>query len=107
MQVVRMILIGSVISVLALMNNGVMANDRFVQSHVGYQALSLDISFTLANDAVESERFVNGFDADFLVAHQIAGGYTMGIKYLDLNVADELHEEIDHSQLWIGLQLSF
>lgn len=107
MKVVRMMLIGSVLSVLYFLNNVALANDRFVQPHVSHQNISLDISFLLINDTAVTDNLENGFNTDFLLAHQLAGGYTMGVKYLDLNVADELREDIDHSQLWIGLQFSF
>lgn len=109
MKVVRMMLIGSVLSILFLASNGVVASDRFAQSFVNFQTVTLDISIPQFNDINEAGGLVNGFDADFLLAHQLADGYTMGVKYLDYDysLADELHQDIDHSQLWIGLQLSF
>ena len=106
MKVVRMILIGSVLSVLYHVSNVGLANDSFARPYTSYQSVILDISFPLINNPVESDNFVSGYDAEFLLARS-TGGYTMGVKYLDLNVADELHADTDHSQLWIGLQFSF
>lgn len=107
MKVVRVILIGSVLSVIYQLSNVAMANDRFAQSHADYQIAALEISFALIKDAVEADNFASAYDADFLLAHQTEDGYVMGVKYLDFNVADELREGIDNSQLWIGLQFSF
>lgn len=107
MKVVRMILIGSVLSVLYQVNDVVMANDGFVQPYISYQSVTLDISLPLIFDAAESNDFASGFDAEFLLAHQLASGYTMGVKYLDFKAVEELRDDVDHSQLWIGLQFSF
>ena len=107
MKVVRMILIGSVLSVLYHVSNVGLANDVFAEPYITYQSLTLDISFPLNYHSVDADNFVSAIDTDFLLAHQLAGGYTMGVKYLDFNVADELRVDTDQSQLWIGLQFSF
>ena len=107
MKVVRMILIGSVLSVLYHVGNVGLANDAFDESYIAHQELTLDISVPVIHNRLQDVNFVSAFDSDFLLAHQLAGGYTMGVKYLDFNVADELREDTDHSQLWIGLQFSF
>lgn len=107
MKVVRMILIGSVLTVLYHVSNVGLANDGFVEAYIAHQGLTLDISLPVIHDQVETDNFVSGYDADFLLAHHMTSGYTMGVKYLDLNVADELHFDVDRSQLWFGLQFSF
>lgn len=107
MKVVRMILIGSVLTVLYHVNNVGLANDVFAEPYIIHQSLTLDISLPVINYRIESDNFVGGYAAEFLLAHRLANGYTMGVKYLNLNVADELRYDVDHSQLWFGLQFNF
>ena len=107
MKVVRMILIGSVLTVLYHFSNVGLANDVFAEPYITHQSLPLDISLPIISYRIESDNFVAGYATDFLLAHRLANGYTMGVKYLDLNVSDDLHDNVDHSQLWFGLQFSF
>lgn len=107
MKVVRMILIGSVLSVIHHVSNVSLASDVFAEPYISQQRLTLEISLPVIHHQLETDNFVSAIDADFLLAHQLAAGYTIGVKYLDFNVADDLHNDVDHSQLWIGLQFSF
>ena len=107
MQLVRMILIGSVLSVSHLMPGIGSANDVFSQPYAAIQSTTLDFSLAPIHVQEEPEQFVGGHETDFLLAHHSPGGYIMGIKYLDLNVANELLEYEDQSQLWLGVQFSF
>ena len=106
-QVVRMILIGTVLSVLNLVPETGFANDMFGQTYGTSQSPDLDFSLATIRYQTEAEWSVNSFSADFLLSHNTRSGYTMGIKYLDVHVDNELIEVTDHSQLWFGVQFSF
>lgn len=106
MKLARMMLIGSV---LYIFNSIGIAGEFLEEPDYSNRSEILDIALPAIYYESESDNTFDNFDvkSNFLLAYSLASGYSMGIKYLDLNAEHELQNNNDDSQLWIGLQFSF
>ena len=112
MKLVQMMLIGSVLLFSCLFGGAGLAQDSVPDAYLSFHKEVLEFNLQSSHQELElynpNLSIVNySSDIDLFVSPKFVSQYTVGVKYLDFSIEDELRESKNISNLWVGLQFVF